>query len=417
MDWEKQLVSRVARDKSVEKLIVAGIESKHFEHIEDKPSQGCLVFETMIDHFHTWNGAPSFEVVSEAHPNYEFIDPSDNTDFIISQFLKNVKRRETTRILSQVAQKISGPESEAYLQSIDEYVLAAARELAETLPKATSKRFSGMKDRVKQYEAVYDFGPAMGIPYPFPTVNTFMHGIQKHEVVTISGWSGTGKSYLGLLMCYNAYMAGKTPLIISLEMGADAINRRLDVMATNLSHTAMRKAEIDKPGREKWEKIADKVQTERKEHDIIILDSLNHCTSDKVYAETIRYKPDLVMIDYLTLMDGPRGFKGPQWEKVSEISRRLKSQAQGLQIPILSIAQTNRAGATDGARDDNIASSIGILQDSDVLFGLHQNKEMRENKQMELRLLKNRDGAIRDFAIYWDVDSGNFREWKLTDII
>lgn len=416
MDWERALVSKVARDQSIEKLLTIGIEDHHFDVAPDgKPGQGARVYETMMSHLRQWNAPPSYEVVKLAHPDYEFVDPKDSLEYIVNQFLTVVKRREAERMLIRVASQISAPNSEKYLQDIEGHILSEARDLAYILPKAKSDRFSQMKHRVKQYESRKLFGQPMGIPYPFPSLNHWMHGIQPHEVVTVSGWTGLGKSYLGTYMCFNAYMNGFTPMIISLEMGADAINRRLDIMATKLSHTAMRKAQLPNADVDKWTDIAERVDIGRKEHDIIILDSINHCTADKVYAETIRYKPDIVMIDYITLMDGPAGFKGANWEKVTEISRRLKSQARGLNIPILSIAQTNRSGAKDGASLDNIAYANAIAQDSDVMFGLHADDEMKSNKKMKLSLMKNREGEARDFELYWDVENGVFREWNLAD--
>lgn len=417
MDWERQLISCIARKESIEKLLAVGIEDKHFEFIEGKPGQGAAIFAFMMAHLRQWNDPPSFGVVAEAFPDYDFVEPHDKLDYIITQFLSQVKYRETRNLLFRVASQIDGPNADKYLEDVEGHLLSEASELALALPKANSNKFSSMKTRVAKYVGQDRFGIMKGIPYPFPALDSYMHGIQKHEVVTISGWSGLGKSYLGLLMCFHAYMNNKTPLIISLEMSADAINRRLDVMATKISHTAMRKVALGKEDVIKWSDVAERVEKGRKEHDIIILDSLNHCTADRVYAETIRYKPDLVMIDYISLMDGPNGFKGANWEKLTEISRRLKSQAQGLQTPIISIAQTNRSGAVEGARDSNLAYSNAMLQDSDVLFGLHSDDGMKKNKKMELRLLKNRDGDIRDFELFWDVDNGIFREWHLGDMM
>lgn len=418
MDWERQLVSRVARDQGIEKLISLGIEDKHFDlALDGSPGQGQRIYGFMMSHLRQYHQAPSFEVVVHEFPDYDFLDPTDSFDYIVAQFLNVVKRREAERMLVRVATQLAAPNSDKYIEDIEGHILSEARDLAYLLPKTTSSRFSDMKKRVEIYGHQNYFGIEPGIPYPFPRLNNWMHGIQPHEVVTISGWSGLGKSYLGLLMCYHAYLAGFTPLIISLEMGADAINRRLDIMATHFSHRAMRKIELEDEQIELWKVIAEKVETGRKEHDIIIKDDLNFCTADRVYAETVKYKPDIVMIDYISLMDSPRGFKGAHWEKITEISRRLKGQARGLNIPILSIAQTNRSSAKEGAKDDNLAYANAILQDSDVLFGLHADDEMKGNKKMMLSLNKNREGERADFELFWDVDNGIFREWNLSDMM
>jgi replicative DNA helicase len=417
VDWEKQLVSRVARDQSIDKLLAAGIKDTHFSTNGDgKPGHAAQVYGTMLEHVRVWNAPPSFDVVVQANPDYEFDDPRDTLEYITNRFLNGVKRREAVRVLKGIALQMDGPGSDNYLEQIDGHILAAARDLSTVLPKNASQKFSDMPRRIEKYEAIKQWGQPMGIPYPFPDLNALTMGIQPHEFITISGWSGLGKSYLGLLMCFHAYLAGKTPMIISLEMGAEAINRRLDIMATNLSHTAMKSIQLGEGNMEHWKEIAEKVNTCRKDHDIIILDDLGKCDVDKVYAETVRYNPDLVMLDYISLMQSHSGFRGAHWEKITEITRNLKGQARGLGIPILAIAQTNRESAKEGARDSNIAYANAILQDSDVVFGLHASEEMKANKQMELRLLKNREGIVREWKLYWDVENGMIRDWSPGDI-
>lgn len=416
-DWEKQLVSRVARDQSIDRLLSAGIKDNHFSRSADgKPGLPAQVYASMVEHVRVWNAPPSFDVVATANPDFDFDDPDDTLEYIINRFLNGVKRRETVRVLTGIAMQLDGPGADSFLENVDGHILAAARDLSSVLPKNSSAKFSDMHRRIEKYEAIQQWGFNMGVPYPFPDLNALTMGIQEHEFVTISGWSGLGKSYLGLLTCYHAYLAGKTPLIISLEMGAEAINRRLDIMATGISHSAMKSIQLGQGDIEHWKQVADKVAVGRDVHDIIILDDLGKCDVDKVYAETVRYNPDIVMLDYISLMQSHSGFRGAHWEKITEITRCLKGQARGLKIPILGIAQTNRASSKEGARDDNIAYANAILQDSDVVLGLHSDDEMKANRQMELRLLKNREGLVRNWDLYWNVEHGEIRDWTPGDI-
>jgi len=414
VDWEKKLISRVARDGTIAELIGLGIEDSHFNrNPEGKPGQAAEVFATMVGHLGDYNGAPSFEVVQEKHPGYDFEDPKDNLRYIVDMFLRGVKYRETVRVLSGIAANLDGPGSDKYLDAIDAHLLAATQELSNSIPKMHVERFSNMQTRIAEYEAVKTFGlDKPGIQYPFPEANALTQGIMEHEFVTIAGWSGLGKSFLGLLICFHAYLQGKTPMIVSLEMGADALNRRLDVMATNISANALKAIELEEGDLEKWKQIAEKVEAGRKSHDIIILDQLSRCNASTVYAETIKYNPDLVLVDYISLMDPESGFKGQNWEKVTDLTRRLKSQARALGIPVIGIAQTNIASAKEGAQGDNVAYSRSIFQDSDVMWGLHADDEMKANKRMQLRLLKNREGQTAEIELYWNPDTGIFRKFN-----
>src|SRR5690606_12916251 len=106
---------------------------------------------------------------------------------------------------------------------------------------------------------------------------------------------------------------------------------------------------------------------------------------------------------------------GSMWEKITYITGGLKQVARTLRIPIIAIAQTNKESYDSGADLSNIAYSRSIGQDSDLVFGLHQSTEMRENDKMEIRMLKNRDGARCTTEMKWKMSTMEFREWSPSD--
>lgn len=164
-----------------------------------------------------------------------------------------------------------------------------------------------------------------------------------------------------------------------------------------------------------WEEAAERVQ--QVPNDIIAIDDIAHCTVDHVYAKTVKYEPELVTVDYITLMDTSRSAGQSMWEKVTYITQALKQQTRSLKIPMIGIAQTNIDSAEEGAALQNIAYSRSIGQDSDLVIGLHQNQKMREEMQMEARLLKNRDGSVKNTHLLWDMERMRFRPWnEVTDI-
>jgi replicative DNA helicase len=156
-------------------------------------------------------------------------------------------------------------------------------------------------------------------------------------------------------------------------------------------------------------------KAKKAKNDIIILSKIGKCTVDKVYSEILKYSPDLVCIDYLSLMETPRNAKS-MWEAVTYLTQHLKQLARTLPMPILSVAQTNIGGSTEGAQLDNIAFSRSIGADSDIVIGLGQRDEsMRKNHQMKLRLLKNRDGRILETDLFWELETMTIRDWNIAD--
>jgi replicative DNA helicase len=86
-----------------------------------------------------------------------------------------------------------------------------------------------------------------------------------------------------------------------------------------------------------------------------------------------------------------------------------------LKIPIIVAAQTNRSGAREGAALDNVGGGLSIVQDADIVVGMNQDDEMKEEKTMELRLQKNRGGPLLTFNAIWDHDTLTYREEGLKD--
>src|SRR5262249_55528774 len=137
-------------------------------------------------------------------------------------------------------------------------------------------------------------------------------------------------------------------------------------------------------------------------------------TVDRAYAELVRWSPDILCIDYITLMSAPRSAGNQTWERVQHITQNLKQISRTLKIPIIGVAQTNRSSADLGAELENVAFGLSIIQDSDIVLGLYRDKagEMKKNKQMTVKLLKNRDGMQINTDLFWDMDNMTFGPWK-----
>lgn len=361
----------------------------------------------MTEHFRKYKTSPSSEIVSNAFPDHLFETEQDTLQYLKDEFLKVVKRRYAMIAIHELADALEDGE---LVGDIDALFLEKSRELSQIVPVAELSRFKDMDKRIVAYESGEDIldGILMGIPdFDFVT-----SGIQSHEYVTISGFSGTGKSTLAQWMLFNAYMQGKTPMYISLEMEAKALLRKWDTMAMNFEYQRLKRQRLSDEDLLRWKERAEIVR--EADNDIIILDDVAGCTVDRVYAELTRYQPDILCIDYITLMDTPRSAGGTQmWEKVVTLTRQLKQTSRTLGIPIIGVAQTNRSGYQTGAQLDNIAFSQSIVNDSDIILGLAaRDEEMERNKRQTIRLLKNRDGRVEESDLLWKMETMEFGPWK-----
>jgi hypothetical protein len=407
-DIERTLVSKVIQTGELPDVMARGIKVDHFADAE------CQEVWDWAMHFHRRHGqAPSPAVLREEFPDFGMVVNRDPVSYHLERFIKKVKERTAIDLVREYHTIIEDPDM---IDDIEIHALTMARQLAEILPAPRASRFSD-KQRVGEYERRQQEGILHGILFGIPAIDSVLLGIQPHEMLTIAAYMGVGKSILMAYIAYMAYLQRKTSLFVSLEMESEAVLRRIDVMASNVRYQALKALELDSGEKEQWEKILERAHEDRHERDIIIRDDIRDCTADMVWAETMRYKPDLVCVDYLELMSVPRSHgNGTQqgWEKVSSAGMALKQNARVMKIPIITAAQVNR----DGGRDKVTLANVGhqsIGKHSDIMLGLSQDEEQETQGEMDVISLKVRDGKKPRTTMRWALDTMDIRQKGVED--
>lgn len=418
MNVESNLLSKIIQTGAIEEVIAREIEPQHFEDEDVR-----AVYQIMLDHVRKYKIPPSLEVIQAEISTLErrlkrkldFNINEVNTnalDYLIDKFIGLIKYRATADAARELAAKTDDPDN---WMNLDIDALEIARNLALVVPSSQVAKLSEVKKRIEEYERRKREGDFWGIKTGIQMLDNLTMGIQPHELATIAGWMGLGKSTLAQVILFNAYLQDKTPMMISGEMEAEALFRKWDTMATNISYTALKALDLGDKQMAKWEEWGEKAEAAQADRDIIVIDDIGRLTVDKVFAETIRYSPDLVCVDYIGLMEAPTQY-GQGWEKITYCTKGLKQNARNLKIPHIVVAQTNREDGGSGAALDKLAGSLSIGRDSDQVYGLYQSEEMMEMERMEVRLLKNRDGAQGTSIMKWRPETMEFRELGEKDL-
>jgi replicative DNA helicase len=408
IDAERLVLSKAIQTGKIERLVGKGVDSDYFY------SKECQeVWDTCVNHLRKYKSTPSLDAVRKVHPDFTFELTSDSFDYVYDTFVKQAKRRTAIEGLRELAKLVDDPDR---IEKIDEDILLLGGQIARMFPEGSAARFSEMDRRISLYEERKDSNITVGIPFGLQAIDELTQGIQGHEYISVVGWQGTGKSTLALHICFSAYLAGFTPLIVSLEMEAEAMFRKFDVMATNMQSLALKKMELEPHDIKKWQTWAERARSAS--NDIIVIDNVSSATVERIHSIAEQYSPDLLVVDYVSLMDTPKGYSA-MWEKVTYLTQRLKAIARDPSMPpVIGIAQTNASSVDEGAKLETIAYSRSIGQDSDIVLGLYQDKEgkMKARHEMEVRMLKNRDGETVTTKMYWNPAVGEFREWRLSDM-
>lgn len=409
MDIEHRLVSRCVLSGTIEQLVSRGISHTHFERLPTgDESEHAKVFKTMVSFMRTYNAPPSRDAVLMVHPTYRLEAVEDALDFLIDEFIKKVKRRETQKAILDVASRIDDRDEQMELEMV---LFEAAEHVAQIVPSSRVSKISQAPSRLELYREYLRNGKPAGVPLGYPTLDRICLGVQKFELVTIAAFSNWGKSTIMQTICLMAYLSDEQqrPLFISLEMEADALLRRFDAMAMKIRANAIKGLEIAETSEDmrKWERWAERAS--KAPNDILIVDDIHHCTIERVLAENMRYKPTCCFTDYVQLMEGPGD---NSYLKVGNAIKGLKRIARMTHIPQFTAAQTTRSGAKDGVKEDNIADSIEIFRSSDILIGLERTEELDEHRQAILKLVKARDSQKGHCTINFDWDTMDFSEYS-----
>ena len=114
----------------------------------------------------------------------------------------------------------------------------------------------------------------------------------------------------------------------------------------------------------------------------------------------MRHDIGLVIVDYIQLIESEsEDGRDNRQEQIAKISRRLKTLARELEVPVIALSQLNRAVETREDRRPRMADlreSGAIEQDADLVLLLHRPEYYDPNDQpglAELIIAKNRNGA------------------------
>jgi replicative DNA helicase len=112
----------------------------------------------------------------------------------------------------------------------------------------------------------------------------------------------------------------------------------------------------------------------------------------------------LVVIDYLQLIE-PENRRDPRQEQVAQISRRLKFLARELEIPVVALAQVNRAAEDrqdHRPRLSDLRESGSIEQDADTVMMLHRPDRYEPGQHegiIEVIIAKQRNGPTGEVTL------------------
>lgn len=239
-----------------------------------------------------------------------------------------------------------------------------------------------------------------GIRIPFATIHETLGGLRRGKLILLGARPAVGKTAMASQIAEHAAAAGKTVLVVTLEMGARdvlhrAITGRAQVSAYRFRTGRMAECERNQVQKE----TSDLAALGQRLQLVDRSDTTLSAITALLRSMKARSNPaDLVIIDYLQLLSSA-GSAENRVQEVSALSRGLKRMAAAADIPVLALSQLSRKGAqtTDEPQLDWLKESGQLEQDADQVLFLWlkgEPKEGESTREVSWRMAKNRDGIL-----------------------
>ena len=241
-------------------------------------------------------------------------------------------------------------------------------------------------------------GSVIGVPSGLLDLDDLTSGFQEGDLIIIAGRPGMGKTALALSMLRNAALDGNVGVgMFSLEMANHQLAMRLLCAEARVDSHFVRTGNLPKTH---WKNLSLSVGSLAEAP--VFLDDTPALTVLELRAKARRLKAEhnigMIIVDYLQLMQGPRGVESRQQE-ISVISRSLKALAKELKIPVVALSQLSRAVEQRTEKRPQLSDlreSGAIEQDADVVLFLFRpwvySQEDEDEGKAEIIVSKQRNG-------------------------
>ncbi|HEY3789211.1 MAG TPA: replicative DNA helicase [Urbifossiella sp.] len=307
-------------------------------------------------------------------------------------------------------------------QSADELVAQAERLIMEiakagmvgetkTLKEAVQEAWDRLDARVGKENLSIS-----GIATGYADLDEITAGLQKSELVIIAARPSVGKTAFALNLVRHVItdfdpQTGLSPavLFVSLEQSRIELAERLLCCQSLVDSHKVRTGRINS---EEVQKLMDAGDVLRRTK--LFIDDTPSRSMIQIAATARRLMKKeekngglkLVVIDYLQLID-PENRRDPRQEQVAQISRRLKFLARELNIPVIALAQVNRASEDRQDHKPRLADlreSGSIEQDADTCMmlhrpGLYDKGDDKADRILEVIIAKQRNGPTGEITL------------------
>lgn len=330
----------------------------------------------------------------------------------ISEVIRASRKRWLIKFAERLESRVlDGDETEDELLEYASDQIESAR---AKLPHQAKVRFlSEMIDDQAERYRLWHRGISNALPTGFEVIDRHLlgGGFVPSGLYVLGARTSLGKTALSLDIAANVAQAGKVVQIVSREMPAESLLDRLHAASTGIARWKLR------PGiyGTEYNKL---IATLPMVCDLpIAIDNLSLSIADVRHnfreLERKHRRPDLVIVDYLQLINGSGRSRN---DEVGSVTRSLKGMAMEFQIPILALSQLSRECDKQKREPEtsDLRDSGEIEQDADAVFLLFGERPEESAKIFSrwFKCAKQRDGELFREELTFNGELVTFRSFE-----
>ena len=431
IEAEQAILGCLMLDEDVPVSVMGELDSSDF-YVENHK----LIYECMQTIYRN-NSPIDFVTLTDILEKKSILDQVGGIDYITTltnivpsaanskYYVDIVKRDSILRKLISAGERIVENSYES--QDMENAITFAEKEvydISQQEEKSSLEQIApAVSGVINKFDAIAkDKNALRGLSTGFIAFDNITNGLQKSDLILLAARPGVGKTSFAMnIVNHVAIEEGKNCAIFSLEMPRSQIAQRSICSIAKISMEKALKGELSV---DNWKALwsAEKKLTNAN----IYIDDSSMNTPIDILSKCRRLKRekglDLVMIDYLQLMNGMTKSKdGNRQQEISEITRYLKIAARELDCPIILLSQLSRAVET---RKDHIPQlsdlreSGSIEQDADIVLFIYKpdmyNDVVNEDEPGTCQLLiaKHRNGQLGNVKLRWIGEYTTFANYE-----
>lgn len=304
-------------------------------------------------------------------------------------------------------------------EDVDTLIDTVEKQIFDIAQDKASQQFRPLNailhDAFEQMDNYYNRpGGLTGVPSGFQSIDHITNGFQASNLIIVAARPGMGKTALVLNVArHAAVLHQKAVGIFSLEMSSTDLVTRLLCAEAEVDAQRLRSGNL--PDKD-YRKLHTSVNNLHKAN--IFIDETAGLNILDLRARARRLKAEhnveLLIIDYLQLINASVRSGANRQEEVALISRSLKALAKELSIPVIALSQLSRAveqrGGDKRPQLSDLRDSGSIEQDADVVMFIHREDYYNTaqdsfNQSMvteaEIIIAKHRNGPTDTAKLGW----------------